>query len=198
MAQRSTSRTTLVSTLLRQNVTSDPDHKFVSENWLAANGDEKEFGLTYKFKLVDYAVDGNATRDSRFAKWSDGSQVGVTTEDGVLVAQNLKADGKTPDESATAQTAIDREPLVQVTVTNKEGEVILDGYILIHITSKPLEAPDNKTISYESIEHNQTFTLCEDVDSLLTTWGQFNDIVLKNGLATSRRRTSTSSTPQTF
>lgn len=166
---------------LRQNVTSDPIHGFVAENWLAANGDEKEFGLTYNFKLVDYAVDGNTTRDSRFAKWSDGTQAGKTTTDGTLVAQNLKADGQTPDPDATAKTAIDREPLVQVTVTNKYGEVVLDGYILIHITSTPPEAPNNKTISYESIEHSKTFDLCDEV-GLLTTWGQFNDIVLKSGL----------------
>ena len=166
---------------LRQNVTSDADHKFEAESWSAANGDEKEFGLTYHFKLVDYAVDGNTTRDSRFAKWSDGTQAGIATTDGVLVAQNLKADGKTPDTDATAKTAIDREPLVQVTVTNKAGKVVLDGYILIHITSTPPVVPDNKTVSYETIDHSKTFDLCNDV-TLLTTWGQFNDIVLKNGL----------------
>ncbi len=71
----------------------------------------KEWGLTYQFNLVEYKVDGNATIDSRYAKW-------VNKDAGVLRAWNVDADGNpTTTESSTA---IDREPLVQVLV--KRGD----------------------------------------------------------------------------
>lgn len=102
----------------------------------------KDWGLTYQFNLVEYEVDGNATIDSRYAKWVNKDAGVKSSEDGILRAYNVDASGKPTSESATS---IDREPLVQVLV-KRGNEVVLDGYILIHITRQNPEVAPNKAI----------------------------------------------------
>ena len=129
----------------------------------------KEWGLTYQFNLVEYKVDGNATIDSRYAKW-------VNKDAGILRAWNVDAEGNPTSESATS---IDREPLVQVLV--KRGDkVVLDGYILIHITRQNPEVAPNKAI--DLLTKDAKFDLCNDIADLKTTWAQFSATVLTEGL----------------
>lgn len=129
----------------------------------------KEWGLTYQFNLVEYKVDGNATIDSRYAKW-------VNKDAGILRAWNVDAEGNPTSESATS---IDREPLVQVLV--KRGDkVVLDGYILIHITRQNPEVAPNKAI--DLLTKDAKFDLCNGIDDLKTTWAQFSATVLTEGL----------------
>ena len=130
----------------------------------------KEWGLTYQFNLVEYKVDGNATIDSRYAKW-------VNKDAGVLRALNVDAEGNTT--TTESSTAIDREPLVQVLV-KRGDQVVLDGYILIHITRQNPEVAPNKTI--DLLTQDAQFDLCHDIDKLKTTWSQFSSIVLTQGL----------------
>ena len=132
----------------------------------------KEWGLTVKFNLVNYTIDGNATVDSKYAKW-------VNQDKGVLRAWNVNSDGsEAPGESATA---VDREPLVQVLVY-RGNDVILDGYILIHITSKPTEeaTPENKEIDLKKVDG--VFDFCNGISNLKTTWSEFSAIVLTQEL----------------
>ena len=132
-----------------------------------------KWGLTFEYNLVDYKVDGNKTADSKFAKWVD-------KKNGQIRAWNVKYD-ETP-QGETSPSAIDREPLVQVLV--KRGDkVVLDGYILIHITKKPVaeaELPTTKIEEFPTKDAN--FDLCNDIDSYKTTWAQFNDYVLTQTL----------------
>lgn len=53
----------------------------------------KEWGLTYQFNLVEYKVDGNATIDSRYAKWVNKDAGVKSSEDGILRAYNVDASG---------------------------------------------------------------------------------------------------------
>ena len=136
----------------------------------------KEWGLKYQFNLVEYKVDGNATIDSRYAKWVN-KDVGVkSSEDGILRAYNVDASGNPTSESATS---IDREPLVQVLV-KRGDQVVLDGYILIHITRQNPEVAPNKTI--DLFEKDAEFDLCNGIADLKTTWAQFSATVLTEGL----------------
>ena len=136
----------------------------------------KDWGLTYQFNLVEYEVDGNATIDSRYAKWVNKDAGVKSSEDGILRAYNVDASGNPTSESATS---IDREPLVQVLV-KRGNEVVLDGYILIHITRQNPEVAPNKTINL--LEKDAQFDLCNGIDNLKTTWSQFSAIVLTEGL----------------
>ena len=136
----------------------------------------KEWGLTYQFNLVEYKVDGNATIDSRYAKWVNKDAGVKSSEDGILRAYNVDASGNPTSESATS---IDREPLVQVLV--KRGDkVVLDGYILIHITRQNPEVAPNKAI--DLLTKDAKFDLCNGIDDLKTTWAQFSATVLTEGL----------------
>ena len=136
----------------------------------------KDWGLTYQFNLVEYEVDGNATIDSRYAKWVNKDAGVKSSEDGILRAYNVDASGNPTSESATS---IDREPLVQVLV-KRGNEVVLDGYILIHITRQNPEVAPNKTI--DLFAKDAKFDLCNGIDDLKTTWSQFSAIVLTEGL----------------
>lgn len=136
----------------------------------------KQWGLTYEFNLVDYKVDGNNTIDSRYAKWVNEAAGVKTSKDGILRAWNVDKDGKPTSESATS---IDREPLVQVLV-KRGNEVVLDGYILIHITRQNPEVAPNKEIVLH--QDTATFNLCSGVDNLHSTWSQFSATVLTEGL----------------
>lgn len=133
-----------------------------------AYGEEAVWGLKYEFKLVNYSVDDNTTGDSKYA----------TIKDGVVTAVNVNAAGEVDPQS---KTAIDREPLVQVIVKDHKGRVVLDGYVLIHITDTPPEGKDNKTITDYPVTDN-TFDLCNAMDVLSTNWSQFNKYILTDGL----------------
>ena len=148
-------------------------------------GAEKKWGLTYEFNLIDYSVDGNTTHDSNYASWgkigASATEVAEAKAKGQLVARNVKEDGKTIDtESATA---VDREPLVQVLVKNNAGEVVLDGYILIHITreSAPEAIPDNKLVDNYPAQPNE-FDICNGKAVFETNWSQFSYFVLTEKL----------------
>lgn len=84
-------------------------------------GEEKDYGLSYKFDLVYYSVDGNKTSDSKYA----------TLNDGVLKAATVNASGETIDTQD--RSSLGREPLVRVTVVNEQGEVVLYGFVKFKI-----------------------------------------------------------------
>lgn len=146
-------------------------NKTTLHNGVWKYGDEKDYGLTYEFKLVDYIVDGNKTADSKFAKMLDASK-------GQIRAWNVKYDGNNyPEEGATSQSTIGRQPLVQVVVKDHCGRVILDGYILVNISAEaPIEA-DNKVIDWQD-KPERSFDLCNDKETIKSNWSQFNDWVL--------------------
>ena len=148
-------------------------------------GAEKVWGLSYEFNLIDYSVDGNVTHDSKYADWgkigASAAEIADAKAKGQLVARNVKADGKTIDtESATA---VDREPLVQVLVKNINGDVVLDGYILIHITrnAAAVATPDNLLVDNYPAQAAQ-FEICDGKVVFSTNWSEFSYYVLTQKL----------------
>ena len=65
-------------------------------------------------------------------------------------------------------------PLVQVTVTNHENKVVLDGYILLYISKY---AETNGKNDKWAVQET-TFDPCDANDVFKTTWPQFNDLML--------------------
>lgn len=136
-------------------------------------GAEAKYGLSYEFKLIDYIVGTEETRDSRFGVW-------VNQAKGQLRAWNVALDGKNvPDGVAESVATVGREPLVQVVVKDHCDNVILDGYIRVVITDKPVVDPDkeNKEITKWPKETTM-FDLCNDSVAYETTWAEFNQYVL--------------------
>ncbi|MCH5310737.1 MAG: hypothetical protein J1E57_02085 [Prevotella sp.] len=151
---------------MRENI---KDRKFTLGEW--KYGEEAKWGLRYEFNLVYYQVDTNETVDSKYAKWVDQSK-------GQVRAWNVDHAGNPqPEESASS---VDRQPLVQVLVKTLDGDVVLDGYILIHITEQPV-VKENKEITLYPAQ-NAEFDLCNDADVFETNWSQFNDYVLTQSL----------------
>ena len=133
-------------------------------------------GLSYEFQLVGYSIDGNKTIDSNYAEFTDADDKGVS-KTGTIRARNVKEDGVTIDtESATS---VNREPLVRVLV--KRGDrVVLDGYILVHITKLNPAKPSTTITDYP--EGAAQFDLCNGVTAMSTTWSQFSKWVLTDAL----------------
>ena len=162
--------------LLVENVAKFDGTSYGKELKELSLNEAKQWGLTYEFKLVEYKVDGNNTIDSRYAKWVNEAAGVKTSKDGILRAWNVDKDGNPTSESATS---IDREPLVQVLV-KRGNEVVLDGYILIHITRQNPEVAPNKEIDLH--QDKASFDLCNGIDNLHSTWSQFSATVLTEGL----------------
>ena len=144
----------------------------------ASTKDEEQWGLHYEFQLVDYQTSGNDTRDSRYVSFYGNEDIEAAKNktidyNGVLIVRNVMPDGeggKTTIETAS-RAAIGREPLVRVMVKNDGDDVLLDGYILLHID----ETPQNLSLNYPTKPYN--FNFCDDV-TYSTDWAEFNYYIL--------------------
>ena len=141
-------------------------------------GEEAAFGLHYEFQFVDYYSSTNKTHDSRYATFSDtplnAAKAQSISKEGRVIVKTVNQLGDTEDVTST--TAVDREPLVRVMLKNEKGDVLLDGYILLHINYTPL----NKNITTYK-EYDVKFNLCDPV-VMETTWAEFSKHILQEGL----------------
>jgi len=164
-------------------------------------GEEKAFGLHYEFELVDYVSSSNSTRDSRYAAFSDWTSTQqvtatngqtyeaiqgwntVTSKTGVIVAKDVipLANGGSVTANNQTTSSVDREPLVRILVKNKKNEVLLDGYILLHIN----HTPDNLIVDNYP-EYTKQFDLCTCVQER-TTWAEFSKYILVEKLNNMKR-----------
>lgn len=128
--------------------------------------DALQWGLTFHYNIVDYKLDTNETSESMFLKKIDAKDT-----DGKFRAQNVKENLAIGKE---ALASVGRMPLVQVTVTNHDGAVVLDGYILLYIT----KYADNNGKNELWSEQETQFDPCNANDVFTTTWDQFNDLML--------------------
>ena len=125
-----------------------------------------QWGLTFHYNIVNYKLDTNETSESMFLK-----KINAKDTDGKFRAQNVK-ENLAIGEAANA--SVGRMPLVQVTVTNHKGKVVLDGYILLYIT----KYADANGKNDKWAEQETTFDPCNANDVFTTTWNQFNDLML--------------------
>ena len=183
--------------ILKENVKT---RKVGTADWKANefNEDGKKFGkeeyynLHYEFTLIDYQTSGNVTGDSRYATFndtdleaaakfdilkSDEANKDYISKTGVIRALTVDEQKKTMNVSSS--TARDREPLVRILVKTNDGKVMLDGYILLHITETN---PNLLITSYPAQE--KSFTLCNKV-TYVTDWAQFSKLVLQDAMKTS-------------
>ena len=125
-----------------------------------------QWGLTFHYNIVNYKLDTNETSESMFLK-----KINAKDTDGKFRAQNVK-ENLAIGEAANA--SVGRMPLVQVTVTNHENKVVLDGYILLYITKyADANGKNDKWAVQET-----TFDPCNANNVFTTTWDQFNDLML--------------------
>lgn len=125
-----------------------------------------QWGLTFHYNIVDYKLDTNETSESMFLK-----KINEKNTDGKFRAQNVKENLAI---GQPANASVGRMPLVQVTVTNYKGDVVLDGYILLYIT----KYADNNGKNDKWAVQETTFNPCDANDVFTTTWDQFNDLML--------------------
>lgn len=130
----------------------------------AAKFPENDYGIDYRFELIDYTSGTYATSESQHAFLKDGHIfVPCASVDGM--ADQTKT-------GAAAVTAVGRRPLVRVTL-QKGNDIILVGFIKFEIT---------KYTDYVTVKPFTDWTykfLCAgDVNT--TTWNQMVDNVIKH------------------
>ena len=130
----------------------------------------KQWGLTFEFKNVQYKLDTNTTSEDKFLEAGDSN--------GKFHAVNPMVDGTTNNEKA----AVGREPLVQVLVKNTKGQVVLDGYIHLYITTEAKPNQKNELWPMQTVQ----FDPCNANDVFQTTWLEFNDYVLTQNMNMSK------------
>lgn len=128
--------------------------------------DALQWGLTFHYNIVNYKLDTNETSESMFLK-----KINAKDTDGQFRAQNVKENLAI---GQAANASVGRMPLVQVTVTNHENKVVLDGYILLYISKY---AETNGKNDKWAVQET-TFDPCDANDVFKTTWPQFNDLML--------------------
>lgn len=128
--------------------------------------DALQWGLTFHYNIVNYKLDTNETSESMFLK-----KINAKDTDGQFRAQNVKENLAI---GQAANASVGRMPLVQVTVTNDKGAVVLDGYILLYISKY---AETNGKNDKWAVQET-TFDPCDANDVFKTTWPQFNDLML--------------------
>ena len=150
-------------------------------------GEELKWGLHYEFELVEYSIDTNETSDSRYARFKDWTKSKTSTyngksyeivdgwnastdKSGIIIASNVTPNGETTFDCGS--TVVDREPLVRVLLKNAKGDVLLDGYILLHINY----LPDNIEITDIAME-DKKFDLCSPV-TFGDNWSESSRIIL--------------------
>ena len=130
----------------------------------AAKFPENDYGIDYRFELIDYTSGTYATSESQHAFLKDGH----------IFVPCASVDGMADQTQtgAAAVTAVGRRPLVRVTL-QKGNDIILVGFIKFEIT---------KYTDYVTVKPFTDWTykfLCEgDVNT--TTWNQMVDNVIKH------------------
>ena len=130
----------------------------------AAKFPENDYGIDYRFELIDYTSGTYATSESQHAFLKDGH----------IFVPCASVDGMADQTQtgAAAVTAVGRRPLVRVTL-QKGNDIILVGFIKFEIT---------KYTDYVTVEPFTDWTykfLCTgDVNT--TTWNQMVDNVIKH------------------
>lgn len=148
-------------------------------------GKEEYYDMHYEFQLIDYEVSGNVTRDSRYATFTDtdldAAEKAKTSYNGRLRALSVNEIKQTINVGST--TAVDREPLVRVLVKTKAGDVMLDGYILLHITNTKANL---NVETYPAQE--KKFDFCNGV-KFVTDWAQFSKLILQDAMKNYEKNT---------
>lgn len=130
----------------------------------AAKFPENDYGIDYRFELIDYTSGAYATSESQHAFLKDGH----------IFVPCASVDGMADQTQtgAAAVTAVGRRPLVRVTL-QKGNDIILVGFIKFEIT---------KYTDYVTVEPftdwTYKFQCLGDVKT--TTWNQMVDNVIKH------------------
>ena len=94
-----------------------------------------------------------------------------------MIAKSVEYDaaGQGHTQDLQSKASVDREPLVRVMLKNGKGDIMLDGYILLHIC----HTQDNATAVVRA--QDKEFNLCDPL-AMETTWAEFDKEVLQNTL----------------
>ena len=130
----------------------------------AAKFPENDYGIDYKFELIDYTSGTYATSESQHAFLKDGH----------IFFPCASVDGMADQTQtgAAAVTAVGRRPLVRVTL-QKGNDIILVGFIKFEIT----KYTDYVTVT-PFTDWTYKFLCAGDVNT--TTWNQMVDNVIKH------------------
>ena len=130
----------------------------------AAKFPENDYGIDYKFELIDYTSGTYATSESQHAFLKDGH----------IFFPCASVDGMADQTQtgAAAVTAVGRRPLVRVTL-QKGNDIILVGFIKFEIT----KYTDYVTVT-PFTDWTYKFLCVGDVNT--TTWNQMVDNVIKH------------------
>lgn len=147
-----------------------------------------KLGLTYEFKKVNYTSGVNKTKDSNYCTLDPNT--------GAFKPMDVNpADGTTADHQG--ESAAHRQPLVQVLVY-QNGTVILDGYILINITSTPenMKYKDIVIDNYAKVTYDWKVCGTDTLNKAMraengNTWYQFDSYVLDNNIFTEKKISKT-------
>ena len=132
-------------------------------------GEEKHYGLSYEYALIDYTSGTNKTSESKYCKLSGD-------ENSILTPYAVNAKGEPEYEHGIA--SVGRQPIVRVTV-KCGSDVVLRGFIKINIRKDAAFKISNE-IDLGTINFG-----CDDAVKSVN-WSTISDYILQNTAALSK------------
>lgn len=132
-------------------------------------GEEKHYGLSYEYELIDYTSGTNKTSESKYCKLSG-------EENSILTPYAVNEKGEPYYEHGIA--AVGRQPIVRVTV-KCGSDVVLRGFIKVNIRKDALFKKTNE------IDLGKINFGCDDA-TRSAGWATISDYILQNTAALSK------------
>ncbi len=132
-------------------------------------GEEKHYGLSYEYELIDYTSGTNKTSESKYCKLSGD-------ENSILTPWGVDKEGEPAYEHGIS--SVGRQPIVRVLV-KCGNDVVLKGFIKVQIV-KEVEYKISNLIDLGKINFG-----CNDADKKVS-WSTISDFILQNTAALSK------------
>lgn len=143
--------------------------KNAGEHLVWKYGEEKHYGLSYEYALIDYTSGTNKTSESKYCKLSGD-------ENSILTPWAVNAAGEPEYEHGIA--SVGRQPIVRVTVKCGD-DVVLRGFIKVQIVKEEAFKISN-LIDLGNINFG-----CDDAVKSVS-WSTISDYILQNTAALSK------------
>lgn len=130
---------------------------------------EEVYGLTTSFELIKYNVGGNNTNEDQY---------GDITANGDFKPCYVNDAGQSvPNTTVNGKSSIGRRPMALVTLSDAQGNVLLNGYVVFEIT-KETEIVNGEIYGPYVLDEATKDYLCDF--ELKSTWEQWSGKVLED------------------
>ena len=142
------------------------------EDRLMTDAEMAALGLHYEYTLVDYLVGNETTSQTKhLIRVDKDGNPSSDVKVGYFSVRSVDDQGETMVNEKATQETIGREPLIRVTLVDKDGNIVRYGYIKLRI------AQSAAVNEYVQINLGEMYMNCGEEKKV--TWAQMENILLR-------------------